>query len=279
MKIKRITKAIVLLWLTTLIACQKKEQIQIAGSTTVLPVLSQIAEQFRLTHPELNLIVNGGGSGVGINQLGEGKIQIGMASREITQTEIEQYPTRNFIIHTIGRDAVVPVVSSEIYEAGVKALTLKQIANIYKGVFNNWKDVGGPDQKILVVDKEQSRGTRHVFMKAVMGDKEANAPGADLVLGSNNEEQTAITQSKAAIGMLSNAWLNQDVKGLGIITPEGTVIEATLENIINNSYPITRQLYLITDGAPQGTIKELLNTIFSTEGQKIVAKSGYVPLK
>ncbi|MFQ5659680.1 MAG: phosphate ABC transporter substrate-binding protein [Gammaproteobacteria bacterium] len=259
-------------------ACSKNEAITVAGSTTVLPVATRTAERFRLSHPGIHIIINAGGSGVGINQLGTGKIDIGMASRHITDTEIRKYPKVHFVTHAIGRDAVVPVVSSEVYNAGVTALTLAQIGEIYKGEISNWKSVGGPDKEILAVDKEKSRGTRHVFMQAVLGDEEAAAPGADLVLGSNNEEQTAIAQSDAAIGMLSNAWMNDDVKGLAIIMPDGAVIEPTLTTITDGAFPITRDLLLITNGPAQGTSKAFIDFILSREGQKIVAESDYVPV-
>ena len=256
---------------------KKKETIQVAGSTTVLPVVSKAAEKFKEIYG-VTIIVNAGGSGVGINQLGEGKIDIGMASRNITEAEISQYPDVELMTHSIGKDAVVAVVSSEIYDSGVKALTLEQIGKIYNGEIANWKEVGGPDRDILVIDKEGSRGTRHVFMKIVLGDKEAKAPGADLVLGSNNEEQTAIVQSNAAIGMLSNAWLNNDVKGLSIIMADNLVVSPTLKNIIEGKFPITRSLLLITNGKPHGNIKAFIDFILSPEGQKIVEESGYVSL-
>ena len=248
----------------------------ISGSTTVLPVVSKAAEQFCLGCPDINIVVSAGGSGVGINLLGEKKIQVAMASRDITRKEFEMYTGVNFVTHSIGKDAVVPVVSSEIYNEGVKALTIEQITGIYNGETKSWKELGGPDRKILVVDKEKSKGTRHVFMKIVMGNKEADAPGADLALGSNNEEQTAIVQSNAAIGMLSNAWLNRDVKGLSIVLNDGELVAPTLENIINGKFPITRDLLLITNGEPQGKTEDFINFIKSPDGQKIVEQAGYV---
>ncbi len=229
-----------------------------------------------MNHPQVNVIVNAGGSGVGINQLGEGKVEIGMASRDLPRTEIEKYPQVEFVTHTIGRDAVVPVVSSEVYAAGVHVLSVAQIAGIYRGTIRKWQQVGGPNREILVVDKERSRGTRHVFMQAVFGDKEAEAPGADLVLGSNNEEQTAITQSDAAIGMLSHAWLNQDIKGVSLLMDEGAVIEPTLANIVSGAFPITRALLLITNGQPRGLTKSFIDFVLSPEGQGIVEEAGYV---
>jgi phosphate transport system substrate-binding protein len=249
----------------------------VAGSTTVLPVISKAAEQFTQT-TGIAVIVNAGGSGVGVNQLAGGKIAIGMISRDITEQERALYPEVNFITHSVGKDAVVPVVSSEIYDAGITSLSLQKIGQIYLGEIDNWKQLGGPDKDILVIDKEAARGTRHVFMQAVLNDKEALAPGADLVLGANNEEQTAIAQSDAAIGMLSHAWLNDDVKGLAIRLQDGQLIQPSQENISNGSYPISRDLLLVTNGNPKGPGKALIDFMLSTPGQTIVAESGYVRL-
>ncbi len=256
----------------------KNDAVRVAGSTTVLPVVSVAAETFMKLHPDAKIIVNAGGSGVGVNQVGSQQIEIGMISRDITQKEVEQYPKTSFKTYAIGRDAVVPVVSSEIYNAGITSLTLEEIAKIYKGEISNWKELKGPDKDILVIDKEASRGTRHVFMEIVLGDKEAVAAGADLVLGANNEEQTALTQSDAALGILSNAWLNDDVKGISILMPNGSIVEPTLENIINNKFPITRDLVLVTNGTPTGETKAFIDFILSPEGQEIVKQNGYVSI-
>lgn len=272
---KKITAFIILVALLT--GCEKRSTISVSGSTTVLPVVSRVAELFH-TQTGSSVIVNAGGSGVGVNQLGSGKIDIGMISRDITESEIAKYPAVNFVTHTIGRDAVVPVVSSEIYDAGMTTLTLEQIGKIYLGEITNWSQLGGPDRDILVVDKESSRGTRHVFMNVVLGDKEAKAPGADLVLGSNNEEQTAIIQSDAALGMLSHAWLNRDVKGVTIQLNETTVVAPTRENIVNGTFPITRSLLLITNGNPTGDVKAFIDSVLSANGQQIVKEVGYVPV-
>jgi len=257
-------------------SCTKKQAINISGSTTILPIISIAAEEFRKDNPYLNIIVNEGGSGVGVNQLGEGQVEIGMVSRDITQEEINTFPNVKFNSISIGKDAVVPVISSEIYNSGITALRLEDIAKIYRGEIRNWNELGGPNKEILVIDKEASRGTRHVFMEIVLGDKDALAAGADLVLGSNNEEQTALVQSDAAIGMLSNAWLNLDVKGLNIIMKDGSIIEPSLKNIIENKFPITRDLLIVTNGKPTGEIEKFINYLLSFEGQKIIEDAGYV---
>jgi len=199
-----------------------------------------------------------------------------MMSRNITDGERDAFKTINFTEIAIGRDAVVPSISSEIYDTGVHALTLTQIADIYTGKVQNWSEVGGPDRDIFVIDKEVSRGTRQVFMQVVLGDPKAEAPGADLVTGSNNEEQTALVQSDAAIGMLSVAWLNDDVRGLAIILQNDEVIEATVENIQADLYPFVRDLNIVTRGDIKPSAKQFIDYLLGPNGQKMINDSGYI---
>ena len=263
-----------------LTACSgaKTSQITISGSSTVMPIIASAAEDYRVMHPDRLLIVNAGGSGVGISQLGRGQIDIGMMSRNIHPKEYEQFSDLDFTVHTIGRDAVIPVVSSEIYESGITNLTREQIAAIYRGEVSNWKELGGPDKDILVIDKEASRGTRQVFMNYILGDKDGVAAGADLVLGSNNEEQTALTQSDSAIGMLSLAWLDDNVKGLGVELDGGHIANPTLDHVIDGTFPIVRDLIVVTTQNSSPNALEFIAYLKSDEGQKIVSQTGYIPL-
>lgn len=262
--------------LTLLAACSSPNNISVSGSSTVLPVISRAAQAYSDTTDQ-RIIVNSGGSGVGFNQLAEGKSDIGMMSRDMTDKEKTQYPARQFTPVAIGIDAVIPVVSSEIYEAGVTALSLADIAAIYRGETGNWSAFGGPDKEILVIDKEASRGTRHTFMKAVMGSSTAKAAGADLVLGANNEEQTAMAQSDAAIGMISLAWMNDDVRGLDI--KDGThLIKPNLKTIAEGHYPIARDLIIVIRDDIKPEAQKFVDYILSPEGQTFVEASGYIKI-
>jgi len=116
------------------------------------------------------------------------------------------------------------------------------------------------------------------FFEIVLGDKKAEAPGADLVIGSNNEEQTAMTQSDAAIGMLSLAWLNDDVRGVSIVTETGAVIAPNLENVRNGSYPIARDLNIVVRNDISPAAQSFVDYLLSSKGQAFVQDSGYVPV-
>jgi len=251
------------------------ETLRISGSTTLTPIAAKAAERFRERHRGVRVFVSPTGSGAGIAAMASGTADIGMASREIDPDERKRFPKADFVVTPAARDAVVPVVSAAVYEAGVTALSLADLRRIYSGEAANWKAFGGPDAEILVIDKEASRGTRHVFMGAVFGDEKAKAPGARLVTGSNNEEQAAVSQSDAAIGMLSNAWMNERVRGLAIKTADGAVAP-TLENVRSGRFPISRNLNFVTDGPPRGLAKRFIDFVLSPEGQSIVEELGYV---
>jgi len=260
-----------------LLACggaDKSNTVSISGSTTVLPAISRAADDYGM-QKDIKIIVNAGGSGGGFKQLAEGQTDIGMMSRDITQGEMDAFADHIFTSVIIGRDAVAPVVSAEIYDAGVTALSFAQITDIYMGRVDNWSDVGGPDRPIFVIDKAAGSGTRQVFAEIVFGDKTALAAGADLVIGSNNEEQTAISQSDSAIGMLSFAWINEDVRALAIATPNGNV-EANIDNVNTGAFPITRDLVIVIREDVSPAASQFVNFMLSPGGQKHVADSGYL---
>jgi phosphate transport system substrate-binding protein len=250
-------------------------RILIVGSTTVLPVASRSAQKFMET-AQIRVLVNAGGSGVGIHSVAQGRADIGMASRGVSRDEGKRFKNSRLTIHPIGLDAVACVVSNEIYQAGVQHLTPEQIAGIYMGEIQNWKEVGGPDRQIVVVDKERHRGTRHVFMQYIFGNASQKTPGTLLVTGSNNEEQAKIAQSDSAIGMLSMAWTNENVKAVSI-RDQGKEFLPTQETVVQGKYPIVRELNFITTGEPKGEIKAFIDFVKGPEGQKIVQESGYIP--
>lgn len=261
-----------------LFSCKSPDRIDIAGSSTVLPVASKAAEQFS-SKKEVEIAVNGGGSGVGIQKLGSGRVDIGMSSRSLTKGERERYPATEFKKHVIAIDLLLPAVSKELYEAGVRTVRMEELRGILKGRIGNWKELGGPDRKILCVDKEASRGTRHVYMEALFGNPQARAPGADLVLGSNNEERTSIAQSDAAIGIVSSAWVEGELKGLRLIDEEGDTLSKDPEELAGSDHPFERELLLLTDGAPKGHVKTFIDFVSSAPAQRIVKNTGYVPVE
>lgn len=269
--------ALVVLFMLWLPSVQAVEQIRVAGSTTVLPIVAEAAKHYRKLHPGLRLTVSGGGSGVGVSSIDKGLVEIGMASRNLTPEEKQRLHDRVKRV-ALARDAVAVAVSKAVYEGGVTSLTLSQVAAIYRGKILNWKALGGPDARILVIDKEYSRGTRHVFARAVLGDERARAPGATIIAGSNNEMQAAIAGSDQAIGMLSNAWLNDAVRAVAVGEAGATVLP-TLEHVADGRYPIQRELNILVPQNSDAAVDGFVDFLLSDEGQQIVQQLGYLPVR
>jgi phosphate transport system substrate-binding protein len=242
--------------------------ISLAGSTTVQPVAEKLGEAFKAKNPGVQIDVQGGGSSVGVKSAGEGTVDIGMASREIKDSEKDEFP--NMVIHTIARDGIAIVVNPGV---GVDGLTKDQVRDIFSGATTNWSEVGGPDKAIVVVSREEGSGTRGAFEEMVMGE-EAVIVDTAILQPSNGALKTTVSTTDDAVGFLSFGYLDDSVKALAI---DG--VDATVENALNGAYPIVRPLNMLTDGEPAGEVKAFLDFVLSDAGQAIVEEEGYLPVK
>lgn len=246
-------------------------EISITGSTTVLPVMQKAGEAFMNEHPGAKLMIAGGGSGSGIKALSEGLCDIAMSSRDIKENEINDAKAKgvNPTRLAIALDALAPIIHPE---NPVNSLSLEQLASIYAGKITNWKEVGGNDARIVLVSRDSSSGTFETWVELVM-NKQKISPRA-LLQASNGGVVQVVAQNKQAIGYIGFGYLGESVKSLkiGDIAP-------TAENAVSNIWPISRELYIFTNGEPQGDIKDLCDYLLDPKkGQKAVAEVGYIPL-
>jgi len=249
------------------------EKVTVAGSTTVLPLGEAAAEAFNFEQKDYRVTVTGGGTGAGITGLAEGRFDIAMASRELTPVESKKYGNE-FQEHLIGYDAIVVAVSKPIYEAGVVGLSKDQLRRIYAGEIDNWKDLGGPDEEIYVVSREQGSGTRDTFNEVIMGDKGAETPGVDTVGLGSAEVKTALAGSDKAIGYLGFSY----GKGGNIQTLTLDGVMPSLQSIRNSSYELSRKLYFYTFGEPKAGARVFIAFVMGPAGQKVAEEQGFVPL-
>jgi len=238
--------------------------ISAAGSTTVQPLAQLLGEAFVAANPGVRIEVQGGGSSVGVKSAVQGTADIGMASREIKASELEEYP--NMQVFAIAYDGIAPVVHPDV---AVDGLTLEQVRDIFAGKITNWQEVGGSDALIVVVAREEGSGTRDAFDELVMGEELIT----DLALlqQSNGAVRTTVATTPDAIGFLSFGYLDESVKAVAV---DGAA--PTAANVKNGSYPVVRPLNMVTDGEPEGLVKSWLDWILSEAGQAIVAAEGYI---
>jgi phosphate transport system substrate-binding protein len=244
----------------------EKSTIKISGSTTVLPIAKETAKKYMQKHPNVLIEVSGGGSGFGIKQVGEGLVDIGMASRDVKPAEMEKYS--DLKVYNIGLDGVAIIVNPS---NKVSALTKEQLKKIYAGEITNWKEVGGEDAPINVYTRDEESGTREVFHEKALDKGDITEKAT--VVQSNGAMKTAVAGDKNAIGFISIGYLDNSVKGVKF---DG--VEPTEENVKNGKYKVSRTLHMITKGEPTGAVKDYLDYVLSPEGQEVVKEKGYMPI-
>jgi len=244
-------------------------KLQIAGSTTVLPIGEECARIFMKEHPGSRIDVSGGGSSHGIRAVAAGTVDIGCASRDLKPSELKIYP--DLVLHAIARDGIAVIVHPE---NPVSSLTLAQVQGIYAGTITNWKEVGGTDSSITVVSREKGSGTRECFEQAVMVPISEEVTDRAIIQDSNGKVRATIAGNEYSIGFISIGYLNSEVKSCYL---DG--IEPTPENVVSGRYMISRTLWMVTNGEPDADEQAFLDFVLGDEGQKIVETVGYLPVE
>jgi phosphate transport system substrate-binding protein len=257
----------------------RAETLKINGSTTVNLAAAEASEILRAEKKMDIQIDTQGGSAGGISMLGEGLVQIGMISKHVSDDERAKFPKVTFKEIQVGEDAVALIVSADVWEGGVKSITKQQAADIYEGKIKNWKQLGGPDKRIAFFNKEPGRGTWEVFVHWVYGSPKKAPQVSFPEVGGNEETRNKVASTKGALSQLSSSWADgKTVFALSIKTEDGKEIAPANENIANRSYPLSRPLFLLTNGEPTGDTKTFVEFMLSDRGQDLVKKHGYMKL-
>lgn len=257
----------------------RADLLKINGSTTVNLPAAEAAEILRAEKGMQIQIDTQGGSSGGISQLGDGLVQIGMSSKPIAEDDRAKYPKVQFRETHIGEDAVAMIVSADVWESGVKALTKQQIKDIYESKVTNWKELGGSDKRIAFFNKEPGRGTWEVFAKWVYDDPKKSPEVSFPEVGGNEETRNKVASTRGAMSQLSSSWADgKTVYALGLKLDSGEVVEPKPANIANHKYPMSRPLFLLTNGEPTGEAKTFIEFMLAPRGQELVKKSGYLML-
>ena len=280
---KIFTLLIVSLFFNSAFAASRENSIQIKGSDTMVNLAQAWAEKFMEDNPGEFVAVTGGGSGTGISSLISGTCDIAMSSREIKEKEISLAKQKGINPYEINvaLDGLAAVVNPK---NPVNKLTIDQLAQIFTGKINNWKGLGGPDAKIVILSREVNSGTHvyfkeHVLRKNDPNSQEEFAPSA-LMLPSSQAIADEVAGNPSAIGYYGMGYISSKQKPIIVAKDEKSEYESpAIENVVNGKYPISRPLFLYTNGVPQGLVKKFVVFVLSKEGQEIVLKTDFVPLK
>jgi phosphate transport system substrate-binding protein len=244
---------------------QSKTELTVTGSTTILPIAEVAAEMFHAQHADLSVLVSGVGSSAGIESVTKGTSDIGTSSRELTPQEL----TLGLVDTPVAFDAIAVIVNPA---NPVKALTQKQAADIFEGKVTNWNQVGGPDEPIGLVNRDEASGTRDAFSKIVLAGAAFDSRAA--VLPGTGQVRAVVADSVTAVGYISLGFVDKSVKAVSI---EG--IQPTEKTVADGTYPVSRVLHFFTKGKPSGLAKQYIDFVLSSTIQdKVVRDAGFLPI-
>lgn len=262
---------LMLIFSLTVVGCGKDEgtntdagSITVAGSTSVQPLSEELAKAYKAINPNITINVQGGGSSQGLRAAENGIAQIGASSRALKDSEKGELKET-----IIANDGIAVIIHPQ---NDVTDLTIMEIKDIFSGKTTNWKDLGGKDTPINIVTREAGSGTRNAFQEIVIGDDSRISDRA-ITQSSNGAIKTTVANDVNSIGFLSIGFIESDVKPIKV-----NGVEATEENILNETYKITRPFIYLTKGEPDGEVKKYIDFVLSPEGQEIVGKD-YVKVK
>lgn len=251
-----------------------KGKIVVAGSSALLPLTQQASKEFRKSNPGVSISASASSSIAGPQSVMKGSAQIGACDWDATQDvpgfkafkELKSY-----------RVAVIPFATVVNKNVEVKSLTMKQLQGIYSGKITNWKEVGGKDGDIIVINRKFGSGTRVNYQLKALGGADFMKPGTSKnykEVGSSGEMKTAVQTTPNAIGFIDLVYVSGDMKAVGF---EG--VEATVENTVNGKYQVYGYGYYLTKGDATGATKEFIDYV---RGQKFqmgsLKKMKFIPI-
>ncbi|SFL36311.1 phosphate ABC transporter substrate-binding protein, PhoT family [Nitrosomonas aestuarii] len=253
-------------WLTSVSAASQR--LIVTGSSTVAPLMSEIARRFELQYPEVRIDVQTGGSSRGINDVRRGIADIGMVSRALKPNENDLHA------FSIAMDGIGIIVHAN---NPVISLNSQQIADIYTGKITHWKSVGGPNARITVVNKAEGRSTLELFLDYLQLKNSAVKP--HIIIGDNTQGIKTVTGNPHAIGYVSiGAAAYEAQRGAPIRLLALNGVTASVENVYSGIFPLSRPLNLITPRVPQGLIRAFIEFARSSQLHHLIEAHYFVPI-
>lgn len=248
----------------------EKASIVIKGSTTVLPIAQACAEAFMDKNPNIEIMVSGGGSGVGAASIVDGTSDIGIMSRAMKDKEVKTALDNGVDIkeNVVAKDGLAVIVHPS---NTVEDLTIEQIKEIYTTNSSDWKKFGSNSGKIMVISRDSASGTFEAFNELALSKVKVRPDS--LLQASNRAVASVVASTPGAIGYAGLGYLNETVKAIKV---NGIAVNEA--NVINGTYPLARPLFMYTKQDASDATKKFINFVLSKEGQEIVKQNGFVAL-
>ena len=271
MKFKKFRALLVVMASLVLTACGEvvdEESITAVGSSALQPLVEAAGEQYSAENLGKFINVQGGGSGTGLSQIAAGAVDIG--NSDIFAEESDGIDASKLVDHRVAVVGITPIVTPG---TGVTNVTLEELQGIFTGEITKWKELGGKDLPITVLNRSSGSGTRATFEKWVLEE------GMKSIVSQEQESSGTVRQIVAntpgTISYVAFSYVNEDVEALSI-----NGIEPTNENVNSNDWIIWSYEHMYTNGEPTGLTKDFMDYMLSDEIQdNLIGALGYIPIK
>ena len=243
--------------------------ITISGSSALLPLAQDAAEAFKEKNPDVSITLSAGGSGTGLKQVSDGSVDIGN-SDVAAEEKLEADKAAELVDHRVCVVTMAPVINNDLAQ-DIKSLTKQQLIDIFTGKVTNWSEVGGPDEKILLVTRPQTSGTRALFQEYALDGNE-EVVGSSLETDDSGTLLQSVADNKGAIGYVALSYLINNDK-VSAVAIDG--VEPSLQNTYNGTYPVWGYEHMYTKGEASGAVKQYIDYIMSDEYSEKLEAQGY----
>ncbi|GEL14645.1 phosphate ABC transporter substrate-binding protein PstS family protein [Pediococcus cellicola] len=245
---------------------RQSQTITVVGSTALQPLVERAASNFQVKNSAVNITVQGGGSGTGLSQVQAGAVTIG--NSDVYAEDQDGIKASSLIDHKVAVVGITPITNKEVT---VRNLSKRQLAQIFTGKLTNWRQVGGKNQKITVINRAQGSGIRNTFEKIVLnGRQPVQAQEQD----SNGTVQKIVSATPGAISYTSFSYVNDQVRAVKLDN-----VSPTANHVETNAWPIWSYEHMYTKGKPNAQTQAFLNYIRSKKMQKeLITDLGYISI-